>query len=819
MKLKNFNKISFSLILMLVITSIMAQNSAKLRTRPFDLGWSFKIDNITSGPEKSGFDVSSWRKVDLPHDWGTEDVPNQIPDSIVGPFIKSSPGAQFGGYISCGKAWYRNTFRTQNGDQGKTIYLQFDGVYMNSDVWVNGHHLGSHPYGYTPFYYDLTPFLLPLGQDNVIAVQVKNDGKNSRWYSGSGIYRHVWLTVVNPVHVDVWGMHVTTPKVGKSSADAQIAVTIKNVGKSNENLTLLTQLVDKKGKVFGLAKSNIVVKAASNAEAIQIISINKPKLWSSENPNLYTARVVVLAGNKETDISSTTFGFRDIKIDTNQGLVVNGVSTKLRGGCIHHDYGPLGAAAIDRAEERKIELLKANGFNAIRCSHNPPSQGFLDICDRVGMFVIDEAFDVWEKGKVSDDYSNYFKDNWNQDLTAMILRDRNHPSIVLWSIGNEIPGRADSLRLETRKILKQRVRELDPTRMVTEAVCDFWDVRRTYNWDEHTPAIFKTLDVGGYNYEHSRYESDHEKYPERIIVGTESYPSKALEIWNLVEKNPYVIGDFVWTAMDYRGEAGCGYSAMVAKIPKKAFVSWPWFNANCGDFDFVGDKKPQSYYRDVVRGSSKIEMFTHIPIPEGKVEYVNEWGWPDVRKSWTWPGEEGKKMQVVVYTRCQTIKLELNGKVIAEKKVPENSITVPFEVPYQAGTLIARGYDDGREIASFLLKTVGAPVGIRLKADRDKIKADRNDLSYVAVEIIDANGNFVPNAEDIEVSYTISGNGELAGVGNGNPIDVSSFQQPKKKVFQGKGQVVIRPTGVSGKIILKAKVKGLKDGLIEVSAQ
>jgi len=815
----NISKVSW--LFVFVTTILQAQNSSSSRTRSFDTDWSFKKDSVASGPEKLNFDASSWRKVDLPHDWSVEDLSNQTPDSIVGPFIKSSPGSTFDGFISGGKAWYRNTFLVNKEDLGKTVYLQFDGIYMNSDVWVNGHHLGNHPYGYTPIYYDLTAYLQPVGKENVIAVQVKNEGKNSRWYAGSGIYRHAWLTIVNPLHVEVWGVHVSTLKVSKSSAEVQLVTTVRNTGKNDAVFTVQTKFINKNGKVAGITKTNSTVKAGDKTDVLQKMELENPKLWSTQTPNLYKAKVTIFENNKITDIVNTTFGVRDIKIDVQHGLLINGVSTKLKGGCIHHDYGPLGAAAIDRAEERKIELLKENGFNAIRLSHNPPSQQFLDICDRMGMLVIDEAFDAWEKTKFEDDYHLYFKEWWNKDLTNMILRDRNHPSIILWSIGNEIRERADSAGLEITKMLKKRVQELDNTRMVTEAVCDFWDARRTYNWEEHAPAIFKILDVSGYNYMLNKYESDHQKYPERIMLGTESYPLKTLENWQLIDKNPYIIGDFVWTAMDYRGEAGCGFSTLVpvSQTKKRVFLKWPWFNAFCGDLDFIGDKKPQSFYRDVVWRRSKIEMFVHKPIPDGMKEIVNDWGWPDILKSWTWPGQENKKMNVIVYARCQSVKLELNGKVIGEQEVPENSITVTFNIPYQAGTLVAKGYNNGAEIASSILKTTGAPAAIRLKADRSKIKADRSDLSYVNVEIVDAHGNLIPNAENIEVNYSISGNGEIAGVGNGNPIDVSSFQLPKKKIYHGKGLAIIRPKETAGKIILTAKAKGLKDDSIEIITQ
>lgn len=805
--MKQTTKISLIFAFVLAATSLMAQKNPNFRTRPFDSGWSFKKDDMASGPEKTSFDDSNWRKVDLPHDWSIEDLPNQIADSIVGPFSKASVGKHNTGYVVGGTAWYRNTFKVSKENQGKTVYIQFDGVYMNSDVWINGHHLGNHPYGYTSFYYDLTPFLKPVGTDNVIAVQVKNEGENTRWYSGSGIYRHVYLTIVNPVHVDVWGVSVTTPKVSKNLANVQIVTTVKNAGNANAAITLKTQLIDAKGKVVGNAKSNATVSAGAKTEAKQTIEIVNPKLWSVQSPNLYKAKVTIFVNNKVTDELSTTVGVRDIKIDAEHGLLINGVSVKLKGGCIHHDNGPLGSAAIDRAEERKIELLKAYGFNAVRTSHNPPSQELLDACDRLGLLVMDEAFDTWNKSKNPEDYSLYFKDWWNTDLTSMILRDRNHPSIVLWSIGNEIPERGDELGQETRKMLKQRVSELDPTRKVTEAINLF-----TSNWEKNTPAIFKTLDIVGYNYLDQKYETDHQSFPELVTVGTESYALKALENWQKIEKFPYVIGDFVWTAMDYLGEAG------LTTLPEKR-RKWPWINGFCGDIDLIGDKKPQSYYRDIVWRRSNIEIMVKRPFPENKRETVTPWGWPEMNRSWNWSDDEGKKMTVFVYSRCKSVKLELNGKVIGEQKIPENSITATFEVPYEAGTLVARGFDNGKEVASVTLKTVGAPAAIRLKADRNKIKADRSDLSYVNVEIIDAEGNLVPNAEDIEVNFTITGNGELAGVGNGNPVDATSFQQPKKKVWHGKGLAIIRPKGSAGKIIIKANAKGLKEGSIEIITQ
>ena len=401
----------------------------------------------------------------------------------------------------------------------------------------------------------------------------------------------------------------------------------------------------------------------------------------------------------------------------------------------------------------------------------------------------------------------------------MVLRDRNHPSVILWSIGNEIRERpSDTERLQTTRMLKNRMKELDPTRMVTEALCVYWDQR--LKWEDFSPAIFDILDVAGYNYLHENYESDHEKYPERIMYGTESYPREAYEIWELVKKDPYIIGDFVWTALDYRGESGVANSGLIPEKQRKKRIGWPWFNAFCGDLDFIGNKKPQSYYRDVVWDNSKIEMMVQkLSVPEGMKYYVSDWGWPDELRSWSWLGSEGDTLLVRVYSKFDSIKLELNGKNVGTQEITDTSITATFQVPYNPGILVAKGYVDGKEVASTTIKTVGTPAAIRLVADRNEIKADWNDLSYISVEIIDEMGNIVPYVNDIEVKYSITGEGELAGVGNGNPIDISSFQQLKKKVYQGKGLVILRPKNKAGKIVLKASADGLRDDSITVLVQ
>lgn len=800
-----------------------------LRTILFDKGWRFMKGNPADA-ENPSFNDSTWRVVDVPHDWSIEDLPGQRPDSIIGPFSKASVGKGSTGYTVGGTAWYRKHFTIDRKDKSKIVYLQFDGIYMNSDIWINGIHVGNHPYGYTSFYYDITSYLKPAGQPNTVAVQVKNEGRNARWYTGSGIYRHTWLTLVNPVHIGVWGVFVRTPAVNEKSADINIISTVVNSAKKDAAVTVQVQIVDPSGKIVGTTSSNFTISLGDKKDIEQNLSVNSPVLWSTDNPMLYNARVKVLINNKETDELDNYFGIRSIKIDAQNGLMINGKPVKMEGGCIHHDNGPLGSAAIDRAEERKIELLKKAGFNAIRCSHNPPSPYLLDVCDRLGMMVIDELHDVWEKQKVStDDYSKFFRNNWKQDVYDMVVRDRNHPSVIIWSIGNEVPEAADTSGLRIAGNLAHEVRTLDPSRAIGEALVDAGSVylgKSGYDKDAPHMAL---LDVVGYNYSYKVYEQDHEKYPSRVIFATETFPYASFENYEICEKLPYVIGNFIWTAMDYLGEAALGYARLVADTPSgnagAAFMrrpdTWPAiFNAFSGDLDLVGNPKPHHFYHKVVWGTSKVEMFVHKPIPQGRKEVIGNWGFPDELKSWNWPGHEGEKMQVNVYTRSQTVRLELNGKIIGERRIDKNkSITATFEVPYEAGILTAHCFDDGVEAASETLKTIGPPVSVRLTADRNTIRPDRNDLAYIMAEVVDSEGNVIPWADDVIVNFDISGDGKLAGAGNGNPGDMASFQQPRSKSYQGKCLAIIRPDEIPGEITVSATSEGLKGASLELTVK
>ena len=789
-----------------------AQSSFE-RSVPFDSDCRFTRDSVT-GAEQPSFNDLEWRVLDLPHDWSIEDIPQQKPGVTIGPFSKESVGDMATGHTIGGTGWYRKTFTLSNTYKRKRISIYFQGAYMETDVWVNGHHVGEHKYGYTSFYFDITKYCNSVDKSNVIAVRVVNYGKNSRWYSGSGIYRHVQLIATDPMHIDQWGVYITTPKVSPGSATVAIQTKIVNETGKKAQVSVQTSLLDKFGKEVGQSTSNRVVAADSNISIPQNITIKTPKLWSLETPDLYQAKVVVLVDGKVKDATVNSFGIRKLGFSGDRGFLLNDKRVKLHGGCVHHDDGVLGSAAIDRAEERKIELLKVNGFNAIRCSHNPPSEKFLETCDKLGMLVIDESFDQWEKGKNPDDYHRFFDAWWKKDFSSMILRDRNHPSVILWSVGNEIDERAEPSGTKIVKGFKAVLQQLDPSRLITEAVNDPWD-HPGNKWDYTAPA-FALLGVGGYNYQWWEYENDHRKHPERIMMGTESVPKEAAQNWKLVEKHPYIIGDFVWTAMDYLGESGIGH-ATCKEEKGNNLMPWPWFNGYCGDIDLIGDKKPQSYYRDVVWRRTKIAMAVHLPLPDSCKEQVSYWGWPDEMLSWTWPGNEGKLMHINVYSRSAKVRLLLNGKTIAEKR-PDSLFTAAFELPYAPGELKAVAIDGDKEVAQFTLHTTGKATHIRLIPDRAKIKTNRNDLCYVKVLVTDDKGLIVPNA-DVPVQFKVTGNGELVATGSANPSEMESFRQPQHRTFRGKCLVVLRPKGAAGNITLEAIAPGLTSAKTVISTQ
>lgn len=783
-------------------TSHAVQTPIFQRQRLFDFGWRFHR-GAAQGAQDPDFDDRNWRMVDLPHDWSIEDLPGKH-----SPFDSNAVTQVSGGFTTGGEGWYRKSFFIPASQQGKRVELQFDGIYMNADVWVNGRHLGNHPYGYTSFVYDITD-QVAWGKENIVAVQVKNEGMNSRWYAGSGIYRHVWLSYLDPVHIAPWGIFITTPEVSPARASVSLQTDIVNQATEAAYIRVLTRIVDAAGKIVATADTFQTLLPGGHTILHQQLYVGYPHLWSIDTPYRYTAIQELYRHDTLVDQVQTKFGIRTLVFDAERGFLLNGIPVKLHGGCVHHDNGPLGACAFDRAEQRRVAILKANGFNAIRCAHNPPSPAFLDACDSLGMLVIDEAFDMWEDPKTPFDYHLYFDRWWKDDLQSMIVRDRNHPSVIIWSIGNEIPD-MDSPRVAAlARKLADEVHRLDPTRPVTAAV---------YRVNEKKDAFFSALDICGYNYAYDHYDVDHRRHPDRIMMATESFPLMAFDFWNAAIHRPWVIGDFVWTAWDYIGEASIGW----LEYPQSQRY-YPWTLAYCGDIDICGWKRPQSYYRDVLWKQNQISLFVKPPHPSfpGRPRYdtISRWGWEDVVADWTWPGEEGRLFEVHVYSSCDSVELLFNGRSLGRKKTDSsNRYIAVWQVPYAPGRLEAVGYTGGRRVNQAVLQTAQAPARIRLIPDREQIQADGEDLCYVTVEMVDQNGIRNPRAAN-EVHFQVKGPGRIVGIGNADPMSTESFQQPEHKLWHGRCLVIIRSERKPGIITISAHAAGLPSAQVEIHAE
>lgn len=777
----------------------------------FDFGWKFHRGDI-DGAEAIDFNDASWRVIDLPHDYSIEDIPG-----TGSPFDSTVIGGIDAGYLTSGTAWYRKSFFVPEEMKSREISILFDGVYMNADVWLNGDHLGNHPYGYTAFGYDISDLLI-YGEENVIAVEVKNEGENSRWYSGSGIYRHVWIGVTGRVHVARWGTAITTPEVSEEAAKLIVSNTVKNESGEAAELEISTRIIDQEGNEVSISHVPQSAGPENSIEVIQEFDIATPGLWSPESPILYTAITEIKSGSDIIDRVENNFGIRSIEY-TSDGFFLNGKNVLMKGGCMHHDNGPLGSAAFDRAEERRVELMKASGFNAIRCAHNPPSSAFLDACDRLGILVIDESFDIWNRQKNPMDYHLYFKEWWKRDIESMVLRDRNHPSVIMWSIGNEIPERGESLGVETSKMMVDYVKKLDDTRPVTSAV-------NGLNPDKD--PFFATLDLAGYNYavggdhwQESIYQQNHARVADRIIYCSESFPLTAYGSWMAVLDLPYVFGDFVWTGFDYLGEASIGWLGYLHRD-----IFYPWNHAFCGDIDICGMKRPQSYYRDVLwqhADGHPVSIFVTPPEPSFKMipglEDWSKWNWHDLVADWNWDGHEAEMMEVTVYCMYPEVELFLDGQSQGRKKTNrENQWIAKYQVPYQAGELKAIGYSGTENKGSCKLNTAGKVEALQLSADRQRIQANGQDLSYVMVELLDQQGTRHPKAGDL-INFSIEGPGSIVAVASSNPMSVESFQQPRRKAYQGRCLVIIRSDREEGTITLKAETEGLASSEIQITTE
>lgn len=784
------------IILFFLLAAILAGCGKDLKSSrivSFDEQWLFHYGDVEDG-EKVTLDDSQWRKLDVPHDWTIEDIPN-----TASPFDSTIVDGVASGFTKGGIGWYRKHFIIDESQMGKRFYLRFDGVYMNSDIWVNGHYVGNQYYGYSTFGYDITEFV-KFGESNLVAVQVKTETVTSRWYSGSGIYRHVWLVTTFPLHIDNYGTAITTPVVTEQEAKVVVTSTLVNHTEQDSKVIVKQKILDKDKKIVVQGEQKCEIQKGNRAEVSQSLTVKQPLLWSVDSPDLYSLVTEVIQNDEVVDCTEETFGIRSIQFDAQKGFLLNGKELKLKGGCIHHDNGPLGAMAFDRAEERKVELHKAAGFNALRMAHNPPSPALLDACDRLGILVIDEAFDVWRYGHFKEDYSKHFDSLWKKDLKAMILRDRNHPSVIMWSIGNEIKRNETAEMAMLSGKLADYVRSIDNTRPVTAGVNSV---------SEEKDAYLATLDVAGYNYSPEEYIPGHQRHPRQLIYASESYSSAAYDYWKAVEKYSWVIGDFVWTSFDYMGEASIGWNGYYLE---QSF--YPWYMAYCGDIDLCGIRRPQSYYRETLWNNEPMAYISVTPpVPSFPLNPRKEdwsvWDWPDEINSWNFDGYENEELSVWVYTQCEEIELFLNGNSLGRK---ENTVITKnklgWKVPYRRGVLEAKGYINGKEVTASVLKTADKPADIRLTADKSILLSNGQDLSYVSVALVDAEGNVNPVADDL-VTFDVSGEGTLVAVANSNPMSTESFKKTYRKAWRGRCLAILKSGKKAGTIHLKVQVKGL----------
>ena len=744
----------------LIGTSLSA--GAQMTSQLFDKGWTFTRNGQST-------------VVDLPHDWDIYTSPNHLTGAT----------GTGGGWYQGGKGEYRKTFKTP---AGQLVKLHFEGVYQKAEVFVNGKKAGQHAYGYTPFTVDITPYLRPQGQDNEVVVTVDNSEQpNCRWYSGSGIYRHVWLQTMQALHIAENGIYIRTPKVTLDEAEVEVSVTVVNEGPTTHNATV---------SVAGIERTFDFEPGESKTVDI-IFYVDRPKLWSLENPHMYAGFVSLQDNTRwaytEQNIS---FGIRSVEFDPEKGFMLNGRQIELNGACIHSDDGVLGAMAFDAAEIRKVKLMKESGFNLIRTSHNPPSRQLIRACDSLGMLIIDEAFDGWRTAKNPFDYSTLIDSCGREDVQAMVLRDRNSPSVIAWSIGNEVIERNELQVVATAKKLKKAILEVDNSRPVTEALCA-WGGEVWEHFDPHA----EVLDIVGYNYMIHKHATDHERDPQRIMWQTESFPRDAFRNWQLASEFPYIIGDIVWTGLDYLGEAGIGRYYYEGETAGEHYVPGgipEWHGAYCGDVDITGWRKPISHYRDML-WNNREALYLAVKEPDGYHGKIKETAWSvwPTWESWTWPGWEGKPVEVEVYTKAKEVSLFLNDKLIGSKAVgPETEYKAVFSVPYQAGTLRA---ETSRGSSS--LTTAGAPARLRLIPDKTVIKANGQDLSYITVEVVDRNGNVCPEAA-IPCDISVSGSAKLLAAASADLKDREPYTSSHVTTWKGRAVIVVRGGDKKGKVEL-----------------
>jgi len=782
-------------------------------TKDFDAGWLFSRGDFAAAMMPA-FDDGNWRTLNVPHDWSSE-----------GPF-----SAEYGsgnGYAPGGIGWYRKHFRLDAAQKYKLVAIEFDGVYDHSEVWINGQFVGARPFGFSSFQYDLTPYLKFNSDDNVVAVRVDHSRfADSRYYTGSGIYRNVRLSITDKLHVAQWGVFVATPKISTNGATVRIATKVTNESDSPREISVLATVYGPPGSApdgsYACAEESPAVSVPAGKSMAVSLDVKmpwQPRLWDVEHPDLHTARVRILSSKQTVDEEVVAFGIREFHFDADKGFFLNGKNLKLKGVCIHHDAGSLGAAVPDKVLERRLRLLKEIGVNAIRTSHNPPDPELLNLCDRLGFLVMDEAFDEftpsknkWVTGRNNGvpsrfGYGDMFAQWSVTDAQDLVRRDRNHPSIILWSIGNEIdfandpfsdpvlgenyhPENPSAKNLVTcAQPLVAAVKALDRTRPVTAALA-------TVAMSDAV-GLPQVLDVVGYNYQEARYADDHRKFPQRIIYGSEN--SHQYAAWLAVQTNNFISGQFLWTGIDYLGEAN----------------AWPHRASGAGLLDLCGFKKPLAWFRQSF-WSDKPMVYICVSGGGGFGGGGGRRGFGGV-ESWNW--QSNSTVTVLCYANCPEVTLTLNDKIIGTKKLSEAvNGALRWQLPFEPGTLKAVGRANGQDACDYTLKTAGAASRIELLPDTTQLRADGKDVCHVEFRIVDENGVRVSNA-DADVKFEMTGPASIIGIGNGDVNSVEDCKTNSHHAFQGRGLAILQTTTTSGSITMKATAPGLKSASVTLQSQ
>jgi beta-galactosidase len=793
------------------------------RRASFNDGWRFVRDEVP-GAEQPAFDDSSWTEVRLPHDWAIE-----------GPFDPAL-NPHTGALPISGTGWYRKSFTVAKDLEGRYVSVEFDGAMSNARVWLNGKELGGRPYGYIGFSVDLTPELRGGGAVNVLAVRLAPEANSSRWYPGAGIYRNVWLDVTGAVHVARWGTYVTTPSLSAAKATVKVKTELRNRSAAAASVTLRSSILDGAGRRVALLEAPAEIDADGVTSVAGELTIRRPQRWDIEHPSLYTLISEVLEGQRVVDRYQTTFGLRSIVFDHDRGLLLNGRPVKIHGVCLHHDLGALGAAVNRRATERQLQILKAAGVNAIRTSHNPPSPELLEYADRLGLLVMDEAFDMWRIAKVPNGYSKYF-DEWSErDLRDMVRRDRNHPSIIMWSIGNEIPEQGQPTGWQEARRLTGFFHEEDPTRPTTSAFNNSEDAIRN--------RLAYEVDIPGFNYSPNKYQQILKDHPKWIIYGSETascvssrgtyhlelrkyekHESLQISSYDIISppwaycpdvefdaqrRTPALLGEFVWTGFDYLGEPTPYFDKNSDNTH-----DWPARSSYFGMVDLAGFPKDRYFlYQSVWTRKPMVHVLPH----------------------WSWQGHEWQRIAVMVYSNAEQVELFLNGRSLGRKNTGAEPVDLPvgekisatrsffskyrllWQVPFDPGTLRAVAYTRGHEVARDEVRTAGVPARIRLIADRNTIRADGDDLAFITVRIEDSDGIPCPEADNL-VHFQVAGAATLEAVDNGNAATVESFHADHRQAFNGLALLIVRSrAGQAGKIDINAVGDGLAQASIELAA-